>query len=345
MNVVIVTDTWRPQVNGVVRTLEHLIQELEGMGLEVVTITPQQFRSIPCPTYPELRLAFRVRDKMAALLDGCRPFTIHIATEGPLGLAARRYCLRRGVPFTTAFHTRFPDYVHARAGVPKALTFRVLRWFHAPAARVMVATESLRAELAGWGFGNLALWSRGVDVELFRPRPKEDVGLARPLWLYVGRVAVEKNLPAFLGLQLPGSKMVVGDGPQLEELRRRHPEVCFTGARSGLDLARAYAAADVFVFPSRTDTFGLVLLEALASGLPVAAYPVAGPLDVIGAAPVGCLDEDLGRAARQALAIPPERCRAYALRFSWTASAQQFLRNQVPAPEIAPARAVARASA
>jgi glycosyltransferase involved in cell wall biosynthesis len=332
MKIAIITDAWQPQVNGVVRTLGWMEQELGAAGHELLVVGPDRFAGFPCPTYPEIRLALWPGRRLASILDGFAPHAIHIATEGPLGFAGRRYCLKRGFPFTTAIHTRFPEYLQARIGLPPDWIYAIMRRFHAPAARVMVATEGLRQELAMRGFRNLALWSRGVDVELFRPDAAAGAPLpfARPIWLFVGRVAVEKNIEDFLALDLPGTKLVVGDGPKLEELRRRHPAVEFAGARFGAELARHYAASDVFVFPSRTDTFGLVLLEALASGLPVAAYPVCGPRDVIGDAPVGCLDEDLAQAARKALAMPRERCRAFALGFSWVASAAQFLANLQP---------------
>ena len=270
---------------------------------------------------------------MARLIGESRPDAIHIATEGPLGLAARRYCLRRKLPFTTAYHTRFPEYVHARWRVPLRLSYAFMRRFHRPSQGVMVATASMESALSQRGMGNFRRWSRGVDLDLFRPRDKDFLDFPRPISLFVGRVAVEKNIGAFLDLDLPGTKCVVGDGPALAELRVRYPEARFLGARSGEDLARHYAAADVFVFPSLTDTFGLVMLEALAAGVPVAAYPVEGPLDVIGDSGAGCLDADLGRAARAALAIPPERCRAHALTFSWRHSAEQFLGNLFPVPD------------
>lgn len=332
MNIVIVSDAWLPQVNGVVRTLATVQGELSAMGHRVEVIGPDRFRSLPCPTYSEIRLALFPGRRLARAIDALQPCAIHIATEGPLGFAARRYCRKHGYPFTTALHTRFPEYLEARFGVPPAWVYAVMRWFHRPAARVMVATPSLRDELAARGFRNLVAWTRGVDLALFRPQPeaRERAAGPRPHWLYVGRVAVEKNIAAFLALPLPGTKIVVGDGPQLAELKRRHPEARFAGARFGEELAEAYAAADVFVFPSRTDTFGLVLLEALASGVPVAAYPVTGPIDVIDGAPVGVLDEDLGRAARAALAIPAAACRAHAMRFGWRASAEQFLVNLQP---------------
>jgi glycosyltransferase involved in cell wall biosynthesis len=335
LRVAIVTDAWHPQINGVVRTLTRVIHELEDMGHEVRVVSPDLFRSIPCPTYPEIRLALFPRRKLRALLDSLQPCAIHVSTEGPLGMAARSYCKRRGIPFTTAYHTKFPEYVHARARIPLALTYALIRRFHNDSAGVMVATPSIEAELTARGFSRIRRWSRGVDTDQFRPMPDEAdmaefAGLPRPVQLYVGRVAVEKNIQAFLDLDLDGSKVVVGDGPLLAELKRRYPDVRFLGARQGEDLARCYAAADVFVFPSRTDTFGLVLLEALASGLPVAAYPVPGPLDVVDGVGVGFLDEDLARAARSALAISPERCRDYALQYSWRRSAEQFLENLRP---------------
>lgn len=302
----------------------------------MVFVTPDRFRSIPCPTYPEIRLALRPGRRLARLIEAAQPCAIHIATEGPLGWAARRYCLKRRVPFTTAYHTKFPEYIQARFRVPLPLSYAVMRCFHGKSSRVMVATKGIEDELTRWGFGNIGRWSRGVDTRLFRPRPEARgalgpfAGLPRPVFLYVGRVAVEKNVHAFLALDLPGSKAVVGDGPHLEELRRRHPEVRFTGAKFGEELAMHYAAADVFIFPSRTDTFGLVLLEALAAGLPVAAYPVPGPLDVVGGSAAGVLSEDLGAAARAARAIPPEVARAHALTYSWSASARQFLDNLSP---------------
>jgi glycosyltransferase involved in cell wall biosynthesis len=290
------------------------------------------------PSYPEIRLALAGRDAVGRGIAAAAPDHIHIATEGPLGFAAWRWCRRAGRRFTTSFHTRFPEYIAARWPVPERVTYALLRRFHNAAAGCMVATATLERELAARGFRHLMRWTRGVDCELFRPRPEvRTVTAARPVFLYVGRVAPEKNLDAFLSLDLPGTKMVVGDGPALQPLRAAYPDVAFRGALSGEALACAYAAADAFVFPSLTDTFGIVLLEALASGLPVAAFPVAGPADVIGASGVGVLDDDLGKAARAALAISSERCRAFALAMSWQNSAAQFLANlrsvHVPAGE------------
>ena len=332
--ILIVTDAWRPQVNGVVRTLETVAGALLRMGHDVRVIGPDAFRTIPCPTYPEIRLAVLPGRRLARMIEAAQPCAIHIATEGPLGLAARNYCLRRKLPFTTAYHTRFPEYVAARFRVPTAITYRLMRSFHRPASGTMVATRSIASELEGRGFTNIRAWSRGVDVELFRPdRLAHDPyeGLPRPIWVNVGRVAVEKNIEAFLALDLPGTKVVVGDGPVRERLMRAYPDARFVGARHGEDLAAHFRAADVFVFPSRTDTFGLVLLEALASGVPVAAFPVPGPLDVL-APEVGVMDDDLGKAARAALALSPDACRAHALRFSWDACALQFVENLQPMP-------------
>lgn len=325
MRLVLVTDAWHPQINGVVRTLDTVVRMLRDGGDEVVVIAPGDFRTIACPTYPEIRLAITAPAAVARRIAEARPDAIHIATEGPLGLLARRFCVKRRLPFTTGFHTRFPEYIEARFAVPLALSYAWLRWFHGPSRAVMAPTASIERDLTGRGFANVQIWSRGVDTDLFRPRDADVYGdLPRPIHLNVGRVAVEKNLPAFLDLDLPGSKVVIGDGPQLAKLRQRYPNVHFLGLKTGEDLARHYAAADLFVFPSRTDTFGLVLLEALACGLPVAAYPVPGPRDVIADAPVGCLDEDLGRAVAEAGKIPRSRCRDFALGFSWAACAARF---------------------
>ena len=331
LSIAIVSDAWMPQINGVVRTLGRTIGELRELGHAVSVISPNDFRTVPCPSYPEIRLAVAPRRGIARLLDEQRPDAVHIATEGPLGHAARAYCRRRQLPFSTAYHTRFPEYVAERFRVPLRLSYAVLRRFHAPAHTVMVATRSIAEDLAGRGFGNIRFWSRGVDLELFRPRdralPEALKNLPRPIHLYVGRLAVEKNIEAFLRLDLPGSKLVVGDGPQRGYLKRTYPEAVFVGTKQGEELAQHYAAADVFVFPSLTDTFGLVVLEALASGVPVAAFPVAGPRDVIGTSGAGALDTDLKKAITSALQIPAERCRAHAETFSWRAATSQFLQN------------------
>ena len=338
MRILLVTDAWTPQVNGVVRTWQEVVRELARAGHAVRVVHPGLFRGLACPTYPEIRLALFARRGLLAELEDFLPEAIHVATEGPLGLAARSLCRREGLPFTTSFHTRFPEYVRARCGLPEAWTYAGLRWFHGAAERVLVATESLARELEGRGFARLARWSRGVDAELFHPRKRGELGLPRPVHLYVGRLAVEKDVGEFLRQDLPGTKLVVGDGPERAALERRFPEAVFTGALRGEELARTYASADVFVFPSRTDTFGLVLLEALASGLPVAALPVPGPLDVLGDAPVGVLDEDLGRAARAALGLEREACRAFALRSSWAACAARLVEHLAPFPAFRPGR-------
>jgi glycosyltransferase involved in cell wall biosynthesis len=331
MRILLVSDAWTPQTNGVVRTLQQVKRQCETLGHQVEVVSPEQFRTVPCPTYPEIRLAWRPGCRIGKRIDTWRPDAIHLATEGPLGVAGRRQCLRRALPFTTSYHTRFPEYLNARFPLPFALGFAAVRWFHRPSKAVMVATRSLRRELEAHGFANIVDWSRGVDTELFRPEREPALRLPRPVHLYVGRLAVEKNLEAFLSMPVRvGSKLVVGDGPQLPALRAKYPEVHFAGARFGEDLARHYASGDVFVFPSRSDTFGLVLVEALASGLPVAAYPVPGPLDVIGDSGCGALDPDLARAAERALTIPRTRCRTYALTFSWQRCAEQFLKNLHP---------------
>jgi glycosyltransferase involved in cell wall biosynthesis len=330
MRVVIISDAWFPQVNGVVRTLSALVGELEQLGREVTLITPDRFRTVPCPSYPEIRLSLFPGRRVAEIIEANRPCAIHIATEGPLGWAGRRYCLKHGLPFTTAYHTRFPEYIRARWGLPLAISYRVVRRFHANAAAVMVATHTVENDLKRRGFNRIRRWTRGVDTHLFRPGYGKIYELPRPIFLYVGRLAVEKNIEAFLSLDLPGSKVAVGDGPQAAELRRRYPDVLFPGTKHGEELASHYADADVFVFPSRTDTFGLVLLEAMACGLPVAAYPVPGPLDVVGSAPVGFLDDDLAVAARAALNLSPEECRRHAESFSWYSSARQFIDNLAP---------------
>ena len=335
--ILIVSDAWTPQVNGVVRTLRTVAEEIRGMGLVVEVVGPDRFKTMPMPSYPEIRLALRPGKELARIIEEFQPDALHIATEGPLGMAARSYAKRRKLAFTTAFHTRFAEYLKARTGIPEFLTYAWLRRFHGAGAAVMVATQSLREELTARGFKHVRPWSRGVDLAAFHPEPKEDWDLPRPIFAYVGRVAVEKNLKAFLELDLPGSKLVVGDGPQRKALERDFPNVHFAGARFGVELAAAYAGADVFVFPSRTDTFGLVVLEALASGLPVAAYPVTGPKDILGESPVpvGALDEDLRKACMAALDVDRANCRPFAETYSWRACAERFMDNLVPVRALA----------
>ncbi|MDJ1158504.1 glycosyltransferase family 1 protein [Chelatococcus sp. SYSU_G07232] len=327
MRVLVATDAWRPQVNGVVRSLENLAEEAPALGADLSFLTPDCFRTVALPTYREIRLAMATPCAARRAIERFGPDYVHIATEGPIGLATRRVCLADGRPFTTSYHTRFPEYLSARLPVPERWSYAWLRRFHNAGAGTMVSTSTLERELASRGFRHLMRWTRGVDAELFRPRAGSVIDAPRPILLYVGRVAVEKNVAAFLALDLPGTKVVVGDGPARASLEAAHPDARFLGVRSGAELAAIYASADVFVFPSLTDTFGIVLLEALASGLPVAAFPVAGPLDVIGDSGCGVLDADLGRAVRAALAIPREGCRAYALSFTWRESARQFLDN------------------
>jgi glycosyltransferase involved in cell wall biosynthesis len=331
MKLALVTDAWFPQTNGVVRTLATTVHHLQLQGVRVEVVHPQQFRTVPCPTYPEIRLAMFAGRALARRLDEIAPDAIHVATEGPLGLGARAWCLRRGREFTTAYHTQFPEYVRARVPVPLWLGYAVLRWFHGRATRTLVATPSMQSQLERRGFRNVTRWSRGVDAELFRPGDKQFLPWPKPIWLYLGRVAVEKGIDEFLALDLPGTKLVVGDGPERARLERQFPDTKFVGFRHGEDLARHVAASDVFVFPSRTDTFGLVLLEAMACGLPVAAYPVTGPLDVVVDGVTGCLDRDLRLAALRCLGLDPARCRDHALQYSWEACTQQFRAALAPA--------------
>jgi glycosyltransferase involved in cell wall biosynthesis len=329
MRILIATDAWRPQVNGVVRTYENLKRELEAAGHFVTILSPLDFATLPCPGYREIRLALARRSQVAAVLKQGNYDHVHIATEGPIGLATRGVCLRRGIRFTTSFHTRFPEYIEAYTGLPAWISYAFQRWFHRPAIGMFVATPSLKAELARRGFRRLMLWSRGVDTAQFNPRSRAHDGerQSAPTFLYVGRVSREKNVEAFLNLNLPGRKVVVGDGPILGVLRRQYPDVIFKGAKSGDDLAREYANADVFVFPSRTDTFGLVLLEAMASGLGVAAFPVTGPIDVVTPGVTGCLSEDLRAAALAALDLDREQVRVQAMRHDWSRVANLFIAN------------------
>ena len=330
--ILIISDAWLPQVNGVVRTLQTVMRELLAMGHTVEVVGPDRFPTLPCPAYPEIRLSLAPGRRLNRIIETFAPDALHIATEGPLGMAARTWARRRGCAFTTAFHTRFPEYVNARIGIPTAWLYAWLRGFHNSGQGMMVATESLRDELSQRGFRGVRAWSRGVDLEVFRPAPALQWDLPRPVFAYVGRVSVEKNIGAFLDLDLPGSKVVVGGGPQLASLQRAYPKVHFTGPRYGAELAAAYAGSDVFVFPSRTDTFGLVILEALACGTPVAAYDVTGPRDVLADAAgcIGAVGPDLRASALAALAADRAACRAHAERFSWRACAEAFLSHLVP---------------
>jgi glycosyltransferase involved in cell wall biosynthesis len=341
MRILLATDAWEPQVNGVVRTLTRVVKELGEMGHTVEVIHPNQFKTFPLPTYSEIKVAIGVYEPVQERFKAFEPEAIHIATEGPIGLAARRICVEWKLPFTTSYHTRFPEYVSARLPLPLAAGYAYMKWFHKPSGRLMVATPTMRDELTQHGFRNISSWSRGVDTEVFRPRrahePDVFEGLARPIFLYVGRVAVEKNIEAFVGLDLPGTKVVVGPGPQLEELKTKYPTTVFTGSKSGQDLSDAYACADVFVFPSLTDTFGLVILEAMASGTPVAAYPAPGPIDIIPGSGAGALaktaTEGLREACLECLKLDRKAVRAFAEKFSWRACAEDFLKNLQPYPE------------
>ncbi len=326
MRILVATDAWSPQVNGVVRTYEQLAEEVAALGAELVFLTPAEFRTVACPTYSEIRLALPGYAYAVERINFVNPDAIHIATEGPIGWMARTYCLRRSIPFTTSFHTRFPEYLASRFRIPGPWTWSIVRQFHNGGAGTMVATQSLAAELEARGFARVMPWTRGVDAELFQPRQVRLFG-AEPVFLYAGRVAVEKNIEAFLELDLPGRKVIVGGGPQLEDLAARYTEVLFTGKKLGADLARCFASADVFVFPSRTDTFGIVLLEAMASGLPIAAYPVTGPVDLVMPGVTGILSDDLAAAAREALSLDRARVRAKALDYRWENAARLFLAN------------------
>jgi len=333
MRISVVSDAWYPQPNGVVRVMGTVVDRLKAAGHPVQVISPNLFTTMPCPTYPEIRLSLLPGRRVAALLDEFRPDAIHISTEGPLGAAARRYCLKQGLPFTTAYHSKFPEYIHARAPfLPLNLLYSGIRRFHAPSSRVMVPSHSVHDELTARGFVNVKPWSHGVDTDVFKPGPAMAINLPRPVFMFLGRVTVEKNLPAFLDLRLPGSKVVVGSGPARESLMKRYPETPFFIADGDADLAMYYNAADAFVFPSLTDTFGLVMLEALACGIPVAAFPVTGPRDVIGASGTGVLDMDLARAAVAALKIDKDACRRHAMDFSWDTVVSEFLEYLEPIP-------------
>jgi len=332
MNILLVTDAWAPQVNGVVRTLERTRNALTELGHRVTVLSPTG-RTLPCPGYPEIRLALRPRKLMREAMAGGPFDAIHIATEGPLGLAASRWCRRHGLPFTTSYHTRFPEYLRMRVPVPLAVGYAWMRWFHSRSARTFVRTPTQKTLLTDRGFRNLHVWPGGVDTALFRPRERDQLRLPRPVSLYAGRVAPEKNLEAFLKLDLPGSKVVIGEGPSLADLMKRYPDAHFLGYRHGQELAELMGSADVFVFPSRTDTLGLVILESMACGVPVAAFPVPGPADLITDGGNGALDEDLHEAVFRALSIDGDSCAEFAAGFSWNASTRRFLELLQPVDE------------
>jgi glycosyltransferase involved in cell wall biosynthesis len=353
VKIVVATDAWHPQVNGVVRSLSTTIDMVRRRGHSVDVIEPSLFRNVPCPTYAEIRLALGCGRRVARMLDELQPDAVHIATEGPLGWATRTWCLQSKRPFTTSFHTRFPDYVSIRTGIPAAWLWKTMRWFHGAAQRTFVVTPTLGAELESRGIAPTHLWPLGVDLDQFNPSVPphaELAGLPRPILLNVGRVAVEKNIEAFLDLGVAGSKVVVGGGPALEQLRARYPGVLFMGSKEGSELASTYTAADVFVFPSRTDTFGLVNIEALACGLPIAAFPVAGPLDIVGSngrgthggkRRIGALREDLAAAIADALTADREACVAEARHYSWDRCTDRFLDGLAVEPKVEPLRRAA----
>jgi len=336
LKICIVTDAWAPQVNGVVTTMRNTRDGLLAMGFEVVIISPDQFRTIPCPGYPEIRLALFPYRQVARQLSELQPDIIHISTEAPLGMAARKFCVRHGLAFATSLHTRFPEYVRLRVPIPVSWTYRWLRRFHAPARHTLVRTERMKQELEQLGFEHMEVWPGAADTELFQIRGKAALDLPRPICMYMGRVAVEKGLPEFLDLDLPGSKVVVGGGPDLDDLQKRYPNTTFTGAKHGPELAEVLSAADVFVFPSRTDTFGLVMLEAMACGVPVAAFPVPGPLDLVQEGVTGALDTDLKVAIERALRLDGRACREYAEAHSWARSTERFMELQTIIPNVIP---------
>lgn len=329
LRIVVVTDAWEPQVNGVVTTLRRTRAALARLGHTIEMLSPAGHRTVPCPTYPEIRLALWPRRALAHALDALAPDAIHIATEGPLGMAAASHCAASGLAFTTSYHTQFPQYVRKRLPIPLSWTYALLRRHHGRAQRTLVATEQQRRDLVARGFERVVIWSRGVDAQVFRPRGREHLDLPRPVFVYMGRVAVEKNLDAFLSLDLPGTLVVIGDGPDRALLESRYPRARFLGYKFGVELAQSLSSADVFVFPSRTDTFGLVMLESMACGTPVAAYPVTGPLDVVTPGVTGVLDDDLGKAAEAALALDRDECRRVAAGWTWERASEQFLSHLV----------------
>ncbi len=330
MRIAIATDAWYPQTNGVVTTLSKTVEMLQSLGHDVLLLTPEPFRSVPLPTYKSIRLAILPGRQTGKMLEQFQPDAVHVATEGTIGLAVRRYCVRMGIPFTTSYHTQFPQYIRLRAPIPLSWSYAFLRWFHSPAVRTMVPTESQRRELENWRFSNVRIWSRGVNTALFRPGDSKLLKDSGPIFMYAGRVATEKNLDDFLKLDLPGKKYVVGDGPDMNMLKARYPKAVFTGFKYGEELVGLLSSADVFVFPSRTDTFGLVMLEAMACGVPVAAFPVTGPIDVIQQGVTGVLGENLAEAALQALELDRKDPREYALRHTWMDCTRQFIENLAP---------------
>ncbi len=330
MKIAIVTDAWEPQVNGVVTTLKTTQQTLIAAGNVAEVFTPTNFKSIPCPTYPEIRLAINPKPSLRKYLQDFQPEAIHIATEGPMGLAARSICKKNNWHFTTSYHTQFPEYIRERAPIPLKASYAFFRWFHSGAVRTMVGTQRQEDLLKNNGFKNLVRWPRGVNTKIFKPGDKNFIKDTRPIWIYVGRVAVEKNIQSFLELDLPGTKYVVGNGPAHDEMKNKHQNVKFIGYKFGEELAQFIAASDVFVFPSKTDTFGIVMLEAMACGIPVAAYPVTGPIDVVRDNISGCMNDDLKQAALCALELDTKNCLAQADEYTWEKASTMFLNNLTP---------------
>lgn len=329
----IVTDAWKPQVNGVVTTLGKTRDTIQQLGHQVTVINPSECKTIPCPTYPEIRLALNPGKYINREISAFSPSHIHIATEGPLGLSARKFCIKNKLAFTTSYHTQFPEYIRERFPIPLGISYKFFRNFHDKATRTMVGTPHQRKLLEERGFKNIVLWTRGVDSDVFKPGNKDFLSYPRPIWVYIGRVAVEKNIEAFLSLDLPGTKVVIGDGPAMEELKQKYSSVRFEGYKFGTELASYIAAGDVFVFPSLTDTFGVVMLEAMACGLPVAAFPVTGPCDVVRDGQTGCLNEDLQSAALNALELDPADCIQQAQEYTWEQATLQFINNLTLANE------------
>ncbi len=327
MKIAIITDAWEPQVNGVVTTLRTTQETLNKLGYTVEVFTPNNYKTIPCPTYPEIRLALRPKAKLKKSLENFKPDAIHIATEGPMGMAARSICKNNNWAFTTSYHTQFPEYIRERAPIPLGITYAFFRWFHSGAAQTLVGTKKQQELLTSHGFKNLVIWPRGVDTDIFTQSDKNFLTDERPILIYVGRVSVEKNIEAFLELDLPGTKYVVGDGPAYSELKQKYPLVKFAGYKFGKELAKYIAASDVFVFPSKTDTFGIVMLEAMACGVPVAAYPVTGPIDVVRKDKTGCLNEDLAQAVDCALQLDSKDCLQQASEYTWEKASKIFAAN------------------
>ena len=320
--IAIITDAWTPQVNGVVVCIQQTVKHLREMGHDVFVIGPDRFKNIPCPTYPEIRLALFARKKVFAILNDLNPDALHINTEGPLGIAARSYAQKNKIRYTTAFQTRFPEYIKARTGIPLSWTYAFLRWFHKHSKIVLVPSKTVQEDLIKWNVGKPEVWSLGVDLSTFQP--KKRTARKKKVYVCTSRLAIEKNLDAFLGLKLDGEKWMIGSGPEEKRLREKYPDVKFFGNKSHKEIAKIYQDCDYFVFPSKTDTFGLVLLEAMACGLPVAAYNVSGPKDVIGKSKAGILRENLAEAVRGLESLSALNAIKHAKKFSWEKASENF---------------------